>query len=300
MEPIRNLDGLQPDGSCSIIYDNAGDVHVVWSNYLAIGDFSSNPQLFYSIDAPIMYWSTTTGVEPIALPTQDSSMGIPVGRDGNYATQPDIGVGTNDNLYVIFSQLISERDVNMNNYEHIFAVGSSDGGATWGMAEDISSGTGFDASFPSLADLVDTRLHIVYNSDPFAGNWVSGNHPQIAVAVKYLQIPAAQVIAGTGDDRGELPSSYVLAQNYPNPFNPSTTIRYELPVRALVTLKVYNLLGQEVATLVNEEKDAGSYQVEFDGTGFSTGVYFYRMRAGSPSVGKQQSIVGTKKLLLLR
>jgi hypothetical protein len=91
---------------------------------------------------------------------------------------------------------------------------------------------------------------------------------------------------------GELPKGFALEQNYPNPFNPMTKIRYDLPKQSVVTLKLYNLLGQEVATLVNEEMKPGSYDAMWDATGFSSGVYFYRLTAGTSTQ--------TKKLLLLK
>jgi hypothetical protein len=72
----------------------------------------------------------------------------------------------------------------------------------------------------------------------------------------------------------------VLHQNYPNPFDPGTTIRYELPHASRVSLKIFNTLGQEVATMVNETKLAGVYTVEFDTADLARGVYFYRIEAG--------------------
>jgi len=83
-----------------------------------------------------------------------------------------------------------------------------------------------------------------------------------------------------------------LTQNYPNPFNPSTKIKYQIPELSFVTIKVYDVLGKEVTTLINEEKPAGSYEVEFDASRLPSGVYFYRLQAGS--------FIETKKMILLR
>ena len=78
-----------------------------------------------------------------------------------------------------------------------------------------------------------------------------------------------------------LPVEFSLMQNFPNPFNPSTTIRYQIAERSMVRLAVYDILGREVALLVNEEKPTGSYEVQFDRSGLSSGVYFYKFAAGS-------------------
>jgi hypothetical protein len=88
------------------------------------------------------------------------------------------------------------------------------------------------------------------------------------------------------------PTWFVLEQNFPNPFNPSTTIRYGLPNRSHVSLTVFNTLGQSVSTLVNGEQEAGYHEVRFDASGLSSGVYFYRIQAGS--------YVQTHKMLLVR
>jgi hypothetical protein len=89
-----------------------------------------------------------------------------------------------------------------------------------------------------------------------------------------------------------IPGQFRLEQNYPNPFNPSTNIKFELPKASEVRLTVYDMLGREVALLVHETRGAGVYEVKFDGSNLSTGVYLYRLQAGD--------LVQTRKLLLVR
>jgi len=100
------------------------------------------------------------------------------------------------------------------------------------------------------------------------------------------------VIASAVSTSTEIPKEFALDQNYPNPFNPSTTFRYGLPHKTTVQLTVFNTLGQSVSTLVNGEQDAGYHEVKFEGSGLSSGVYFYRLQAGD--------FTQTKRLLLLK
>ncbi len=99
------------------------------------------------------------------------------------------------------------------------------------------------------------------------------------------------ILLGLGSRLG-IPNSYGLSQNYPNPFNPSTVIEYQLPVSSLVTLKIYDVLGREVKTLLNERVEAGYHSVIFDGSGLPSGVYFCRLQAGTYRAAK--------KILLLK
>ena len=94
------------------------------------------------------------------------------------------------------------------------------------------------------------------------------------------------------DETEIIPTSFSLSQNYPNPFNPATTIKYDLPQNSDVTLKVYDVLGKEVATLVNENEQAGTYTVNFVANNLASGIYFYRINAGSFSQ--------TKKFILMK
>ncbi len=105
-------------------------------------------------------------------------------------------------------------------------------------------------------------------------------------------IPLNSNIPSDVEDDNTNINSFYLSQNFPNPFNPSTKIRFSIPHSTFVTLKVYDLLGREIATIINEEKMPGNYEVNFNANNLSSGVYFYRIRAGS--------FIDTKRLILLR
>jgi len=89
----------------------------------------------------------------------------------------------------------------------------------------------------------------------------------------------------------EIPSSYTVSQNYPNPFNPTTKINFALPKSGLVTLKIYDMLGKEVATLVNEVKNVGTYTVDFNGANLSSGIYFYKVSVNGFSDVKKMMLI---------
>jgi hypothetical protein len=138
------------------------------------------------------------------------------------------------------------------------------------------------------------------NRNGASGLWVktfpfapaNANYPKDAAGKKAI---GAAIVGGTvsvRDQKPIVPAAYQLCQNYPNPFNPTTTIRYTIVDRQSTTILVYDLLGREVSTLVNEVKQPGSYSVQFDASGLAGGVYFYRLSAGAH--------VGTRAMLLLK
>jgi hypothetical protein len=118
--------------------------------------------------------------------------------------------------------------------------------------------------------------------------------------VIYTEWIDAGGLTDIADNKNDILSGFNLSQNYPNPFNPSTTIKYSIPSviasgtkqSQLVTLKVYDLLGNEVVTLVNEEKPSGIHEVYFNGANLSSGIYFYKLQAGS--------FIETRKMVLLK
>ena len=100
------------------------------------------------------------------------------------------------------------------------------------------------------------------------------------------------VVVGNEENTGNQPNTFSLDQNYPNPFNPTTKIKYSIPSASRTTLKVYDILGMEVATLVNSEKPAGTYEVTFNAALLSSGVYFYKLQSGG--------FLQTRKMIILK
>ena len=117
--------------------------------------------------------------------------------------------------------------------------------------------------------------------------YVTGASGSSIATVKFIQTPTAiNSISNT------VPDGFKLEQNFPNPFNPKTVIQYHIPVKGLVSLKVFDVLGNEVAQLLNGNQEAGSFEAEFDGSGLASGIYYYRIESGS--------FVQTKKMMLIR
>ncbi|MGA2667850.1 MAG: T9SS type A sorting domain-containing protein, partial [Ignavibacteria bacterium] len=163
--------------------------------------------------------------------------------------------------------------------------------AGWNGSYWASLGSGLDSSVYALT---------VYNNDIIAGGWFD-----TAGGIYAKRIARWNGNIGIRKLSEELPHEFLLSQNYPNPFNPSTKIKFDISPIPLsrgvdaeggrgvsVRLTIYDLLGREVTTLVNQPLQPGTYEVEWDGTNYPSGVYFYRLTAGNYS--------DTKKLVLLK
>ncbi len=121
---------------------------------------------------------------------------------------------------------------------------------------------------------------------------ISNNTIVAGTATGAWRRPLSDMITGVNNNKSLLPQVYTLEQNFPNPFNPTTVIRYQLPIINFITLKVYDVLGKELKTLVNERQQAGTCSIRFNAANLPSGVYFYRLQAGS--------FTQTKKLVLLK
>ncbi len=152
---------------------------------------------------------------------------------------------------------------------------------TLGVAEPGDTDTLFVRFHAMMSDTTTEALIKIYSNDL--------NQPLIEIPITFVMLE--NLVSGTGE-KNLTPAEFALEQNYPNPFNPSTTIKYSVKENIKVSLKIYDILGNEVATLVNEVKPAGSYSVNFNSNGLSSGVYFYNLSAGR--------FTETKKMLLLK
>jgi hypothetical protein len=164
---------------------------------------------------------------------------------------------------------------------------------------------------------LDSRFELIFNCGLGTGNPIVNNYDDTATShgfeyyyyitsfddgttagevlessLFYTRTSIPGVLTGLDDKKEALPNTYQLFQNYPNPFNPVTLINYQLPMANDVTLRIYNQLGQKVATLVAEKQNAGYHQVEWNASGYASGVYYYQLEAGI--------FQDVKKMILLR
>ena len=182
---------------------------------------------------------------------------------------------------------------------------TTDGGLNWNFRDVPTNGGLYSAYFvnQNIGWIVGGK---VWRTTDGGVNWINSfNGTQNLYSVYFVNENIGWTVGEDGiilkttdggttflEEKSEIPIENILSQNYPNPFNPVTTIAYEIQQTAFVTLKVYDILGREVATLVNDEKSSGSYEIQFSAEELTSGIYFYQLKAGEYSE--------TKKMILLK
>ena len=189
---------------------------------------------------------------------------------------------------------------------------SDDGGINWTVPVYPSSNLLYSVSFgdPNNGFAVGLQGRILKTADggvnwielPYISSYhyhgVSFSDQNHGTIVGYDGVILRTTTGGLswteGDKKGDrhIPQHLSLSQNYPNPFNPSTSLAFDLPRTSIVTLKIYNMLGEEVATLVSDRLSAGSYSYEWDASSLASGVYIYRLEA--------EGFVQTRKMILMK
>ncbi|MBI1807586.1 MAG: hypothetical protein HYR76_11100 [Ignavibacteria bacterium] len=189
---------------------------------------------------------------------------------------------------------------------------SSDDGVSWAQ-KTFTDGYVYALAFQGSQNVFAGTPSGVFVSDTGGNSWVAdglqnqsvlcltfdGSQNLVAGAYRGGVYQSAQALTAV-EVTQEYPSTTQLFQNYPNPFNPSTRLEFQLAEYGLVTLKLFNVLGEEVTTLISERRAPGDYRIEWDGSHQPSGVYFYRLQVDYPSAGGRRGFTSVKKMLLVR
>ena len=301
---FQTISGVDADEYIYSFFVDGNNVYAAIGNPSAVGISTDNGNTWTKQTSGIVSSQLITGVTKLGstLFATHSSLGLYVSTDNGLTwTLPLTGIGAQDKSGIVSS------GANLCVAATNGVWTSTDSGTTW----EHNLTTGFITGFGNDG----THLYAVGSLPPYRSSdngisWlplddnglVSSINNTIQFTTDYALINTfgigvyrrniSEVTTIEQDPLENFPEFFSLEQNYPNPFNPSTSIQYQVSSNTKVSLKVYDVLGNEVATLVNENKTAGSYEVTFNAEGLASGVYLYSLKSGGSSL--------SKKLLLLK
>ena len=302
-------------GQVDITYDWEGNVHAIMNGYswhwdAAMGETQfAWPQLHYSS----VRGELAANLVEVSDPAISHSDILHAYTDSGYWAGNNIGgmgyptisaIDDGPGLMAVWSQprmvsgVVDTTGGFMN--ADLWAATSGDGGDKWTAPWQLTDTPGLHDAFATLGKPLETtgnadeyRFHLVYMEDHVPGTWVFGESDSGLVQWIYMtDLVTIVPVVGIEDENVISAKSFALEQNYPNPFNPSTTIEFTLDKKSDVKLTIFNMLGQEVTTLVNEVRDAGAHREIWDASNVASGVYFYKLSAGD--------LTRTKKMVLLK
>jgi hypothetical protein len=287
----------------SLALDNSGNIYVTgWGGPSTINGPGGYLTVKYDNSGTQQWASAFPGS------TYDEATAIAVYGSNVYVTGGLIAGSTNSDYLTIkynssgVQQWTKTYNGPVNGYDKANAIAVDKSGNIYVTGTSNAGGSTFDYASVKYDDTGALQWIVRYNETG------SSNCNAVAIAVdtsynfyvsgssgtKYMTIKYSQV-TGITPVSGNIPNSFYLSQNYPNPFNPSTRIRFDVPTAEAfrrVALKVFDILGKEITTLVNEQFEPGSYEITFDGTNLASGLYFYRLVAGD--------FTETKKMLMIK
>ena len=251
----------------------------------AVGDSytsSVNPPILHTTDGGV-HWTSLEGLTPgweaISVQFTDANNGWIIGHTSYCTTDGGINWFNNGPSVGRYEHQSSASFVDSKNGCIVGYTWDDHGIGKGHISLTINGGSSWTTEYFGQ----DTAFYGCCFVDPLSG-WVVGSNGLI--------LHTANGGISSVETENKLPLGFALSQNYPNPFNPSTKIKYSVPQTSRVQIKVYDVLGNEVATLVNEEKPAGVYEANWNAANLSSGVYFYQIKAGN--------YVETKKMILMK
>jgi hypothetical protein len=264
------------------------EVHLVYTVYdTSSVSLPSPPNTTWFKSCKIIHWSQNTGIDTVAarynMPTMTDTLTQALVTP---LCHPSMGY-YNGYIYVIYTAFLRGNkqtvdDGSILNTGEIFITRSSDNGNTWSAPVNLTNTPFIEEKHPSAVRIFNLpagdSVGVYYLRDLKAGGWVNNSFWGKAPVYGIYKKVGANVLGI--QHQLELDREFKLFQNYPNPFNPVTTISYNLQKASFVTLKIHNVLGEEVKILVNEEQKSGAKEISFDAGGLPSGVYFYTLSAG--------------------
>ncbi|MCK4569807.1 MAG: T9SS type A sorting domain-containing protein [Bacteroidales bacterium] len=313
-----------PDGAVAIALDNDGIAHVTFG-ITRVGHFEiGNTYTAFPFYDGLGYWRegmpafedddmNLNALDPELLEenvnligwTQDLNgngewdvIGT-VASLGNYRTgissHPTMTIDENNYIYVVFSSIAETFQTDSQNYRHLFARTSKDGGDTWG--DEFYDLTGdivhvfSECIHPAMADNTDEYIHLIYHEDTEPGQAVQGDlDPYGDNNVPYIKILKPEIL-GIGDNPQEISTIDFISQNHPNPAVHKTDVNIHLMFSSSLSVHVHNMIGQKVMEIDRGYLAPGVYTVSMDVSSLQDGVYFYTVIAGGESMTKKM-IVG--------
>jgi hypothetical protein len=295
---LTNNSGASQSPAISV---SGPDVHLVWKDNRdgnfeiyykssSNGGFSWGPDIRLTVNnAESQSPSISTTGDILHVTWQDT-------RDGNFEIYykasgdrgvnwspdvrftNDIGLSISSSVYVSGPYVHAVWSDNRNGNNEIYYRFSANGGFTWGAETRLTSSAG-SSEYPTVY-ASDMKVHVVWTDDR------SGNDEI------YHKVNPLGNQVGVTNINSEVPENFSLSQNYPNPFNPTTNIKFSIPKTGFVRMIIYDLLGREVAELMNLQMTAGNYNVDFDASTLAAGVYFYKLET--------EGFTGIKKMILIK
>lgn len=289
-----NGDSVAPWFGADVIYKPGTDQLAAATNTLG---FSGGAPNFGTREGyKLLFWSpgvnggTPTVIAdrtnfPTLMDTNQFNQLVDIQVGATAVSHPSIAYSDDGTmLYAVYSGVQTDT-LDAFNFNDIYLSTSADGGASWSAPINVTNTPDWDEMYPSITKSGNTtgQIHITFQSTmgPGAQSFTDLT-PTYRVWQVYAKVnPTNGSIINVNNISNIVPEKYSLHQNYPNPFNPSTTIRFDIPKTSKITLKVYDINGREVATLVkNETVTAGLNEVSFNGANFASGVYYYSLQAG--------------------